>query len=107
MAYHIEYKTKAYPYNYVYLEKSNGTLESFDTLAKARKKAMALTQGPAILCVIRGGVEQLVYRTTLGEAVLENRDLNKWYFLKKDGTLGAQIGDRKNITLIRSMNQIW
>lgn len=101
MAYVIEYKTKAYPYHYVYAEK-NGKLESFDSIVKARKKAIAYTDGPALLCVIRGGTEQLVYRTTHGGYVLENRDTDKWYVLKKDGILGQNIKNPKNLGLIRS-----
>lgn len=107
MTYIIEYKTKAHPYHYRFLEKSNGDFVTFDSIFDARKKAMSLIKGPAILCVIRGGVEQLVYTTTLGDFVLENRDTNTWYFLKQDGTLKMRIRDIKQIGLIQSAHQIW
>lgn len=105
--YIIEYKTYDYPYDYRYYgaprDDPYGRYTPFDTLTSARKKAMALIKShEAIVCVIRGGVEKLVYITESGNFVSEDRDTKKWYHLNKDGTLGSVISNTKHLNLIQS-----
>ena len=105
--YTIEYKTYDYPYGYKYYgaprDAPHGGCTPFDTLASARKKAMALIKShEAIVCVIRGGVEKLVYMTEFGDFVTEDRDTKKWYHLNKDGTLGSVISNTKTLDIIQS-----
>ena len=70
------------PYEYV----------TFKTLIDARKKCInLLKENRARLCVIRGGVEKLVYATVWDYYVYEDRDSGKWYMLKADGSLNGQI----------------
>lgn len=66
---------------------------TFNTLKDARKKCInLLRENRARLCVIRGGVEKLVYATVWNSYVYEDRDSGKWYMLKADGSLnGRQI----------------
>lgn len=105
--YIIEYKTYDYPYHYkLYGASRDAPYDAsipFDNLVSARKKAMALIKSnEAIVCVIRGGVEKLVYITESGNFVSEDRDTKKWYHLNKDGTLGSIIKDIKKIDIIQS-----
>lgn len=91
MTHIIEYKSMRYPYHYEFLRKKNGDYAEFDTLQSARKKGIALIEdGTAVLSVIRGGVEQLVYFSDQGY-VLENRTNNTWYILDKNGKLGRRL----------------
>ena len=102
MVYVIEYKACRYPYNYWFLRK-DGDYITFDSLIKARKKCISLIKDyTAILAVVRGGVEQLVYQTVKGNFVLEDRTKNKWYRLNKDGSLGSVISNIRDLGLIRS-----
>lgn len=89
--YVIEYKNR-YDYGYRFLLKPNGDYVTFKSLADARKKCIKLiSDHTATLCVIRGGVEKLVYITDFGRFVYENRDTGKWNMLNKDGSLGKQV----------------
>jgi len=69
------------PYEYV----------TFKTLKDARKKCIGLLNTHARVCVIRGGVEKLVYKTIWDYYVYEDRDTGKWYLLNTDGSLNHQI----------------
>ena len=69
------------PYEYV----------TFKTLKDARKKCIGLLNTHARVCVIRGGVEKLVYKTIWDYYVYEDRDTGKWYLLNTDGSLKGQI----------------
>ena len=115
MAYCLEYKQVAYPYSYRYLMKGEtlrgrrfyeegiGEIQGFDSIVKARKKCISLiNEYIAILGVVRGGVEQLVYETVKGNFVLEDRKNGKWYRLNKDGSLGSVINNVRDLGLIRS-----
>lgn len=104
MTYVIEYKSARHPYGYRFLMKANGQeFQPFDSIVKARKKCIDLIKDhTAILAVVRGGVEQLVYQTRNGNFVVEDRSKDKWNYLNKDGTCGSQIKNIKNVDLIRS-----
>ena len=104
MAYAIEYKIAVSPYHYEYDSRK------FKTLVDARKRCISLIERrSAILCVIRNGVEQLVYATVRGGYVLEDRTNDKWYHLNRSGTLGTQIRKTKikDIGIIQSASQRW
>ena len=96
MAYVIEYKNYVTG-SYRFYSKSNdpyayGT--PFDSVVSARKKCISLIENyTASLAVVRGGVEQLVYKIAGGKYIVEDRPKDKWYYLKRDGTLGSPISN--------------
>lgn len=102
MAYIIEYKIMVSPYSYEYDSRK------FKTLTDARKRCISLIERrSAVLCVIRGGKEQLVYATVRNGYVLEDRSSGKWYHLNKSGTLGTQIRRIEDAYIIQSASQRW
>lgn len=103
MTYVIEYKQNRYPYSYRFIMKNDMEMQGYDSIIKARKKCISMIKDhTAILAVVRGGVEQLVYQTVKGNFVLEDRDKRKWYRLNKDGTLGSVVENVRDLGLIRS-----
>lgn len=89
--YVIEYKQYGGS-GYRFLRKPNNDYVVFNSLVDARKKCINLIkENRARLCVIRGGVEKLVYKTIWDYYVYEDRDSGKWYMLKADGSLNGQI----------------
>lgn len=89
--YVIEYKQYGGS-GYRFLRKFNNDYVVFNSIQDARKKCINLIkENRAKLCVIRGGVEKLVYKTIWDYYVYEDRDSGKWYMLKADGSLNGQI----------------
>ena len=89
--YVIEYKQYGGS-GYRFLRKSNNDYVVFNSIQDARKKCINLIkENRAKLCVIRGGVEKLVYKTIWDYYVYEDRDSGKWYMLNADGSLKGQI----------------
>lgn len=89
--YVIEYKQYGGS-GYRFLRKLNNDYVVFNSIVDARKKCInLLKENRARLCVIRGGVEKLVYATVWDYYVYEDRDSGKWYMLKADGSLNGQI----------------
>lgn len=89
--YVIEYKQYGGS-GYRFLRKMNNDYVVFNSIIDARKKCInLLKENRARLCVIRGGVEKLVYKTIWDYYVYEDRDSGKWYMLNTDGSLKGQI----------------
>ena len=98
--YYIEYKSMDFPYDYKY------DRQTYKTVTGVRKRCISLIERrSAVLCVIRGGKEQLVYATVRNGYVLEDRSSGKWYHLNKSGTLGTQIRRIENAYIIQSAYQ--
>lgn len=101
MVYVIEYKSARYTYSYSFLKNTKGDYVTFDKLTSARKKAMKLIKEDiAKLCVIRSGVEQLVYLSVYG-FIIEDRKADVWHTLNKDGTLGRKITSERAYAIMR------
>ena len=106
MAYIIEYKNYITG-SYRFYSKSTepyADATPFNTVVSARKKCINLIENyTASLAVVRGSVEQLVYKIAGGRYIVEDRPRDKWYYLKKDGTLGSPISNVNRVytTIIR------
>lgn len=85
--YVIEYKQYGGS-GYRFLRKLNNDYIVFNSIVDARKKCAKLIKDyTATLCVIRGGVEKLVYASVTSDFVYEDRDTNKWYLMDSNGKL--------------------
>ena len=104
--YVIEYKVARYPYHYEYLEGKNGKMIHFSSVVEARKRCINLIKNyEAVLAFVRP-VDEGVYKTRTGGYVLEKRKENTWYHLNRNGTVGSQIKNTKNLNIIQSINYL-